>query len=66
MSGHSRICYHGVPRVIENSFNRIQYNELIKNQKDLINDEKIENLDIHALNYLEENRLNLNFRQVFI
>ncbi len=66
----------GVPRVLEGSFDYKKFEEFVKK-----NDEKgweevnslkpneqnkeFLNNEIHAINYLKENRLNLNFRQVF-
>ena len=75
MSGYSRNCYHGVPRIIENSFDEEPFAEFLKeispglqevHKKNKLNHagEEFENDDLHAFNYLRENRLNLNFRQV--
>lgn len=78
MSGYSRTCYHGVPRVLEGSFNEKKFDEYAKCNLSKIKEEYLKQLsgesdlkefnnnEIHAINYLKENRLNLNFRQVFI
>lgn len=67
----------GVPRIIEKSFDEKGFNEYLKQKLNCEeinykreNEEKGEkeeffNDDIHVVNYLRENRLNLNFRQVF-
>jgi len=70
------LSLEGVPRVLEGSFDYKKFEEFVKK-----NDEKgweevnslkpneqnkeFLNNEIHAINYLKENRLNLNFRQVF-
>ena len=62
----------GVPRVIEGSFNRERYLEYIeknmpeanKNNSKIEEDGSFINDEIHTINYLSENRLNFNFRQV--
>jgi len=68
MSGNSRKCFHGVPRIIENSFDNKQFLDVII--KDDIKSIKIQddftfsNNDSHALYYLQNHRLNFNFRKV--
>ncbi|KAM3139762.1 hypothetical protein pb186bvf_008220 [Paramecium bursaria] len=58
MSGPSRKSYHGVPRVINNSFKHGQ----IYNPSPLIENR---NEEYHVLNYLRSNRININTRQVY-
>jgi len=66
----------GVPRVMENSFNPEEYMkyvqenlpEVVENHnEDLTRNEEGEwkNDEIHVINYLAENRINFNFRQVY-
>ncbi|CAD8194971.1 unnamed protein product [Paramecium pentaurelia] len=59
MSGHARRCYHGVPRILANSFhpkqNPFQQQQLDGNL----------NTDFHVFNYLSEHRININTRQVY-
>ena len=63
--------------MLDNSFNYKKFEEYIKtNNPKLWEDvagqsnhdykKDFQNNEIHAINYLNENRLNLNFRQVFI
>ena len=62
MNKYSRICYHGVPKIIPGSFQLDEDSEL-----GIINSEqhvKGRNTYKHAINYLKENRINFNFRQV--
>ncbi|KAL4512265.1 hypothetical protein ABPG72_005267 [Tetrahymena utriculariae] len=74
MSGYSRNCYHGVPRIFPGSFRKEEFekyvrelyphlydNEEINKNKDL---KFFENNYRHAINYLQDSRINLNFRQV--
>jgi len=67
----------GVPRVLEGSFDYKKFEEFTKinypnSWEELLTNGKEENLkkefmnnEVHAINYLKENRINLNFRQVF-
>lgn len=55
MGGHSRICYHGVPRIIEKSIPEDLFQVTEKNS----DEEKA------VLSYVRENRININVRQVF-
>ncbi|KRX08067.1 hypothetical protein PPERSA_02199 [Pseudocohnilembus persalinus] len=72
MSGYSRNCYHGVPRIIEGSFKKEKYlNYLKENHPDIFEgreknkDEKdFENDYLHVINFLSQSRINFNFRQV--
>lgn len=77
MSREARLCYHGVPRVLEHSFDRGRFvealdledpgwqeagvGEEVRNSWDLP-----ENRYRHVLKYLEGNRVNINIRQVFL
>jgi alkylated DNA repair protein alkB family protein 1 len=63
MSGESRLCYHGVPCILS-----VQAEQYLSG-KDVgleIYDEKWSNHEdyCHVVNYLRENRLNMNARQV--
>ena len=70
MSGYSRNCYHGVPRVLSESFQYELFENYIKNAfPELYEDDEtnknlkfFENNLRHVANYLRENRINLNFR----
>ena len=76
MSGPARHCYHGVPRVIEDSFAPDLDAWLETQHPDEVDDlrqdrqngylwqdkEGFRNNHVHAVNYLKENRLNLTFR----
>ena len=69
--------FSGVPRILEDSFNYKPFEEYIKtncaksfedistNGKEVSEKNEFINNEVHAINYLKENRLNLNFRQVF-
>lgn len=69
MSGFSRICYHGVPRIIENSYKQPELNEEIKAIAEKIDSQVEEPLRINGfkeiLAYYKTHRLNLNVRQVW-
>lgn len=75
MSGQSRRCYHGVPRVIEGSFDREKFMKWIEENKPGVienhkgakknEDGSFVNDEIHCVNYLAEDRINFNFRQVW-
>jgi alkylated DNA repair protein alkB family protein 1 len=74
MSGKSRICYHGVPRVLEDTFEAEPYLNYVKETNPKVfethlntikkEDGSFENDVLHTIEYLGENRLNFNFRQV--
>eukprot|EP01016_Furgasonia_blochmanni_P047673 TRINITY_DN7029_c0_g2_i1.p1 TRINITY_DN7029_c0_g2~~TRINITY_DN7029_c0_g2_i1.p1 ORF type:complete len:298 (+),score=45.89 TRINITY_DN7029_c0_g2_i1:102-896(+) len=77
MSGYSRTCYHGVPRVIENSFDpTVLFEHVRKLKPELFEGENVTEVDpetklpknneLHAVNFLRESRINFNFRQVYI
>jgi len=77
MSREARKCYHGVPRVLEDSFKAERYMKYIKEKMPEVverhnkelkvgEDGEFENDEIHTINYLCENRLNFNFRQVYL
>lgn len=58
MSGEARRAYHGVPRVLANSFkgeNKFEKCKLDGNH----------NQEYHVENYLKEHRININTRQVY-
>lgn len=64
MSKFSRLCYHGVPRIIPKSF-EIKDSELINSWKAArLASAEPTNMSFNAYNFLKENRLNANFRQV--
>ena len=76
MSKEARLCYHGVPRVLEGSFDKERFEkELdlgfegwreIGVDFDVVNDWKLPKNEFrHVLKYLEGNRVNINIRQVF-
>lgn len=72
MSGYSRNCYHGVPRIMTSTFPKAEWEAKIKEmnpeiyKEDYINSNKLKknfiNDERHAINYLCESRINLNFR----
>ena len=64
MSRFSRVCYHGVPKIIPSSFSISEDVNVEKLNLDVNNDGR--NKVKHAINYLKENRINFNFRQVVI
>jgi len=80
MSGESRRCYHGVPRILEDSVSLINSSELPKLAQQLDTETQVAaphdpandsassssqvNTFTHTVNYLRENRININFRQV--
>jgi len=77
MSGKSRACYHGVPRILEGSFDKNKFMNWIKqNRPDVVEnhnknlqraeDGSFVNDEIHVVNYLSEDRINFNFRQVYL
>lgn len=51
MSGESRLCYHGVPKVL-----------LVENDEDFSNDNKWD--EKLFTNYMQVTRININVRQV--
>ena len=71
MGGEARRSWHGVPRILGGSFQREEFEKHLSTigftQKQLLpntDQTEFENDFRHALNYLQENRINLNFRQV--
>jgi alkylated DNA repair protein alkB family protein 1 len=64
MSGHSRLCYHGVPRIIPGSFRPppLELVEFWLSERKASPAET--NLQWNAIRFLSENRINANFRQV--
>lgn len=64
MSGFSRLCYHGVPRIIPGSFRppSADLSEVWLDQRR--KSPAPTNLEWNALRFLSENRINANFRQV--
>lgn len=77
MSREARLSYHGVPRVIENTFPREIFEKALedagidwKNEKldqEVLNDFGLrKNGYRHIMNYLEQSRININIRQVFL
>jgi len=54
LGGQSRMNYHGVPRIFEDSFQRELYEEFV-----------VDDVDREVLDYLDDHRINMNFRQVF-
>lgn len=61
MSGQSRLCYHGVPRIISNTFDIDQYNNQFNHNQTLnINDNEYNCF----IDYMKNARLNINVRQV--
>ena len=68
MGGFSRNCWHGVPRIIQGSFQREKFEEYLTKINFQPKDKSEENISdfsndyFHTLNYLAENRINLNFR----
>lgn len=77
MSTESRLSYHGVPRVIENTFDRKRFENELDNvypnwreeptEFDVKNDFGLSKNNFkHVLNYLETSRINVNIRQVFL
>lgn len=65
MSGFSRKVFHGVPRIIENTFNSDSFRSYSKEENTTINTDKtFENTDKNIVNYLRNHRLNFNFRRV--
>jgi alkylated DNA repair protein alkB family protein 1 len=79
MSREARLCYHGVPRVLEGSFCRAKFEEALDLECPGWEGEGVgegegvrnswdlpENRYRHVLRYLEGNRVNINIRQVFL
>ena len=65
MSGFSRKVFHGVPRIIENTFEYEKFTPYIKDENPTLNiDKSFENTDKNVINYLKNHRLNFNFRRV--
>lgn len=62
MSKDARRCYHGVPRILENSFN-IAFDQNLEETKEDDDEPGVNNLQ-NAANFLKEHRINFNFRQV--
>lgn len=66
MSQESRRCFHGVPKVMKNSF-KIADTETIAELKKMREENPEEINDrYNAYVYLTENRINFNFRQVIL
>jgi alkylated DNA repair protein alkB family protein 1 len=66
MSEESRRCFHGVPKVMKNSF-KLECKDKIEELKAEHATNQSEKNDIYnAYVYLTENRINFNFRQVIL
>lgn len=74
MAGESRRCYHGVPKIFDNTFNPLSTNNTVEDLtsklksiplKDIKKPGNKNNYN-NCYNYLSENRLNINLRQVEI
>ena len=64
MSQESRVCFHGVPKVMKKSF-RVNDSDMISKLKEEHDKNPEEANDrYNAYVYLTENRINFNFRQV--
>lgn len=77
MSKQSRLCYHGIPRIIPNHFevwNKVDWENINNWEKESMNDGKIDvDTIIDCKNeyfwkpydmYLQKSRINVNVRQV--
>lgn len=64
MSKFSRLCYHGVPKVLAGTFKIHDSSKIQKMKLEREFSDEIINLEYNALQFLSENRLNANFRQV--
>lgn len=62
MNKFSRLCYHGVPKIIPNSFKLPEDFDVgsLNIKETTTGSNRIK----HAVNYLKDNRINFNFRQV--
>lgn len=73
MSGFSRKCYHGVPKVIPGSF-EAKASEMLEENEDVYGGAlEPENKEIdfknswkETIRYMEKSRVNMNFRQVLL
>lgn len=64
MSKFSRLCYHGVPKVLPNTFQFEDEEFMIKAQTERNLSNENTNTEFNAIKFLQENRININFRQV--
>lgn len=75
MSGFSRKCYHGVPKVVAGSYQAdLNVLNLLKNTEfadESVEESKSPEIDFinswaQTLSYMETSRVNMNFRQVLL
>jgi len=59
MSGKSRLAYHGVPRIISNTYLWEEVETKAEWSEEWLNSPK------NVLNYLQNHRININVRQVY-
>lgn len=64
MTGYSRLCYHGVPRVIPGSFRPPADDQIAAWKDQRMQSSQPSNTLWNAVRFLSENRINANFRQV--
>ena len=68
MSGPSRVCYHGVPRIIEQSYAEPEGKEEMEAVAETVDgqvSEERKNGFKEVLEYFKTHRINVNVRQVW-